>query len=238
MKFNEWTPRKGYLPALSIRQPWCWLILHAGKDIENRDWKTNYRGPLLIHAGKQMDRDFSWGRFDVEAYHMPLTKDYPLGGIVGIATLVEVVTSSTSPWFSGRYGFVLRDARVLPFTACSGALGLFAVPEPQEVPTVVSQPHADERIIICVRTSSTPPTTGWKQGDECRVDGHCIGRTPGRMYDARILNATPSTGGGFHLLTTLEITASVKGFDGKSITQTWIHPEPVQSYKLKKPLLK
>src|SRR5437660_39010 len=96
----------------------------------------------------------------------------------------------------------------------------------------------DERITICVRTGNTPPTTGWKQGDECRVDGHCIGRASGRMYDARILQATPSTNGGFHLLATLEITASVKGFDGKPITQVWIHPEPVQSYKLKKPLLK
>lgn len=26
--------------ALSIRQPWAWAILHAGKDIENRDWHT------------------------------------------------------------------------------------------------------------------------------------------------------------------------------------------------------
>lgn len=25
--------------ALSIRQPWAWLIINAGKDIENRDWK-------------------------------------------------------------------------------------------------------------------------------------------------------------------------------------------------------
>jgi hypothetical protein len=43
--------------ALSIRQPWAWLILHAGKDIENRDWPTKYRGPFLIHASKGMTRD-------------------------------------------------------------------------------------------------------------------------------------------------------------------------------------
>lgn len=127
MKFNEWTPRLGYLPALSIRQPWCWLILNCGKDVENRDWKTNYRGPLLIHAGKQMDKDFPWGQLDTPDRNMPLTKDYPLGGIVGIATLVDVVTSSTSPWFSGRYGFVLRDVQALPFMPYSGALGLFPV---------------------------------------------------------------------------------------------------------------
>jgi len=36
--------------ALSIRQPWAYAILHLGKDIENRPWRTNFRGPLLIHA--------------------------------------------------------------------------------------------------------------------------------------------------------------------------------------------
>ena len=29
------------MKALSIRQPWAWAILHAGKDIENRDWRTD-----------------------------------------------------------------------------------------------------------------------------------------------------------------------------------------------------
>ena len=43
--------------ALSIRQPWAWLILHAGKDIENRDWPTRFRGRFLIHASKGMTRE-------------------------------------------------------------------------------------------------------------------------------------------------------------------------------------
>ncbi len=30
--------------ALSIRQPWAWLIIHACKDVENRDWPTRVRG--------------------------------------------------------------------------------------------------------------------------------------------------------------------------------------------------
>lgn len=25
--------------ALSVRQPWAWAIIHAGKDIENRSWQ-------------------------------------------------------------------------------------------------------------------------------------------------------------------------------------------------------
>lgn len=153
MKFNEWTPRKGYLPALSIRQPWCWLILNGGKDVENRDWTTNYRGPLLIHAGKQADenaksiallREYAPERLDA-----CMRADYPLGGIVGRATLVDVVTSSTSPWFSGRYGFVLRDVQPLPFMPCSGALGLFAVRE--------SSLESDETTLRAKNIPSIPP---------------------------------------------------------------------------------
>lgn len=40
------------MKALSIRNPWAWAICHAGKRVENREWKypPTYRGPLLIHA--------------------------------------------------------------------------------------------------------------------------------------------------------------------------------------------
>jgi hypothetical protein len=38
------------MKALSIRQPWAWLIIAGIKDIENRRWATNHRGPILVHA--------------------------------------------------------------------------------------------------------------------------------------------------------------------------------------------
>jgi hypothetical protein len=38
--------------ALSMRQPWYWAVEHAGKRIENRDWATHYRGPLILHAAR------------------------------------------------------------------------------------------------------------------------------------------------------------------------------------------
>ena len=47
----------GYnMKALSIQQPWAAAILYEGKDVENRTWKTNYRGWFLIHAGKKVDK--------------------------------------------------------------------------------------------------------------------------------------------------------------------------------------
>lgn len=118
--------------ALSIRQPWAWLILHAGKDIENRDWPTKYRGPLLIHAGKGMTRDeYENGVLTLEEIRpnlaLPPFEELQRGGIVGSAVLVDCVRESDSPWFFGEFGFVLRDATPLSFRPYKGALGFFAV---------------------------------------------------------------------------------------------------------------
>lgn len=117
--------------AISIRQPWAWLILHAGKDIENRNWQCRVRGRVLIHAAKGMSR----GEY-VEAFafaarcgfrgRRPEFEAVERGGIVGSVEIVDCVTASRSPWFVGEYGFVLRDPRVLPFVPWRGELGFFA----------------------------------------------------------------------------------------------------------------
>jgi hypothetical protein len=116
------------MKALSIRQPWADAIIWHGKDVENRDWKTNFRGPVLIHAAK------AWGpqeRADLAFVEdMTATKmedvDRPLlGGIIGKAEIVDCVEEMDSRWFFGRYGFVLRNAESLPFQPCRGQLGFF-----------------------------------------------------------------------------------------------------------------
>lgn len=119
--------------ALSIRQPWAWLIVNGYKDIENRDWYARYRGPLWIHAGKGMTRDEYEGCLDTIDYTgradiaLPAFDQLERGGIVGKAVMVDCVRASESKWFFGRFGFVLRDARPIDFRPCRGALGFFAV---------------------------------------------------------------------------------------------------------------
>ncbi|HEY3390117.1 MAG TPA: hypothetical protein VGK38_11135 [Prolixibacteraceae bacterium] len=44
---DEWH----FAKAISIRQPWAYLIGIGLKDIENRTWKTKFRGRVLIHVG-------------------------------------------------------------------------------------------------------------------------------------------------------------------------------------------
>lgn len=123
--------------ALSIRQPWAWLILHGGKDIENRDWSTKFRGRVLIHASKGMTRD-EWESAWIHAHstgaspkalEAGLTRDnIQRGGVVGSVEIVDCVERSSSHWFVGRYGFVLRDPVPLKFTPFKGRLGFFDVP--------------------------------------------------------------------------------------------------------------
>lgn len=45
------------MKVLTLKQPWATLIALGEKKIETRSWKTNYRGPLLIHAGKSIEKD-------------------------------------------------------------------------------------------------------------------------------------------------------------------------------------
>jgi hypothetical protein len=123
--------------ALSIRQPWAWLIMNAGKDIENRDWPTKVRGRVLVHASKGMTQDEWSGAWSSLPAAAPVRRamDANLtihtverGGIVGSVEIVDCVTASSSRWFVGTYGFVLRDPQPLPFRPYKGALGFFEVP--------------------------------------------------------------------------------------------------------------
>jgi len=111
------------MKILSIRQPWAYLIVTGVKGIENRDWNTFYRGPLLIHASKTID----YAAFEsiARVHDLQIPALLPTGGIVGRVELVDVMTKSDSPWFQGKYGFVLSHATLLPFVPARGQMGLF-----------------------------------------------------------------------------------------------------------------
>lgn len=131
--------------ALSIRQPWAWLIVNGFKDIENRDWPTSRRERFIVHAGKGMTRDEYAGALDTIDYVgrtdiiLPAFEQLERGGIVGIVDLADCVQHSKSKWYFGRYGFVLRNAKPLPFVPFKGQLGFFAVPE-----EILSAPDTDK----------------------------------------------------------------------------------------------
>ena len=127
--------------ALSIRQPWASLILLAGKDIENRNWATGVRGPILIHAAKRMTRTeyidaMNFAKRHVRQDLLPLLAsdvfrfdNLPRGGIIGSSILRDCVGQCGSPWFQGEFGFLLGGHKLLRFHPCKGQLGFFDVPD-------------------------------------------------------------------------------------------------------------
>jgi hypothetical protein len=113
--------------ALSVRQPWAWLIVHGYKDVENRTWPTGFRGPVLIHAARRWTADErAQSEWVGDTHGILVPERLELGGIVG-GCEIDCVTASDSPWFQGRYGFVLRHQTPLPFVPLRGKLGFFRV---------------------------------------------------------------------------------------------------------------
>jgi hypothetical protein len=110
--------------ALSIRQPWAYAILHLGKDVENRPWRTHRRGRILIQASLKVARG--------EALQLELDlEELPTGAIVGSVEIVDCVRNAKSKWaIRGQWHWVLKSPRVLVKTIpFKGALGFIRVPD-------------------------------------------------------------------------------------------------------------
>lgn len=132
--------------CLTIRQPWCWAVFFAKpvKDIENRDWKISPEtwrrirangGRVAIHAAKGMTVEEyidgaqfirSVARVFGERSELPAMYNLPRGFILGTVEIADCVSSSGSPWFMGKYGFVLREPQLLPMPIfAKGAQGFW-----------------------------------------------------------------------------------------------------------------
>lgn len=138
------------MKALSILQPWAWLIVRPDvtdptarqvlrmtglmKDVENRSWPSKFEGRFIVHAGKKWGReqreDLDDLRLLYPSIHFPASFD--LGGIVGAAIaapgLPNVVLKSR--WHQpGCYGIPLSGQTPLPFIPYRGQLGWFEIPD-------------------------------------------------------------------------------------------------------------
>ena len=116
------------MKALSVRQPWAWAILHAGKDIENRPERIARMAEKLIghriyiHAGLKLDESALDFMPDVD-----WPDEYDVGGIVGSVEIAGISRRSDSPWFGGPWGILLAKPKTEPFKECRGQLGFFEV---------------------------------------------------------------------------------------------------------------
>jgi|SRR5262245_24238789 len=112
--------------ALTVRQPWEWAIIHAGKDIENRSWTNKHvTGTIAVHAGSGLDPLNELPR----RAKRPRPEELVHGAIIGVVDVVGVVTGHRSKWFRGPLGWMLTNPRPLPKPIpCIGKLGLWQIP--------------------------------------------------------------------------------------------------------------
>jgi hypothetical protein len=126
--------------ALSLKQPYAWLIANGYLLLDDRTWETHYRGPIFIHASK--------GLYETYYDYLKTNSNIPLpskdkleyGGIVGKANLVLCCKSANLPvnikshqkaHFAGLnkdyFGFLFERAKPLPLIPCRGKLGIFEI---------------------------------------------------------------------------------------------------------------
>jgi hypothetical protein len=95
------------MKALSIKQPWASLIAHGIKDIENRTWKTNFRGRIYIHASAK----FAFRHFDemLDDNQLELAKELNCvlhtSAIIGEVDIVDCVINHPSIWAEKTHYF-------------------------------------------------------------------------------------------------------------------------------------
>jgi hypothetical protein len=130
----------GMMKALSLKQPFAWLIANGYLLVDDRSWGTSYRGAILIHASKGLYEEYY--QYIKTHTDIPIPDKHQLeyGGVVGMAKLVfcgkpnelpaamnRAYRAHFSNVTAGYYGFLFADATPLPRMPCAGKLGIFEI---------------------------------------------------------------------------------------------------------------
>lgn len=115
------------MKVLSLTEPFATLIKEKKKVVETRSWKTNYRGPLYIHAS--MTRISKTDLEDKELMSLVENKEMNFGHIICKCILVDCVNMTEEyiknmkdnnyqeyicgEYSVGRYAWILENVEVL-----------------------------------------------------------------------------------------------------------------------------
>lgn len=131
------------MKVLTIKQPWASLIAHGIKDIENRTWKTNFRGRVLIHAASTKDNRKRPLLSDEQYRLAGGVSGYgehifgELGAIIGSVEIVDCVRDYSSVWaLPDHWHWVLANPVLFdePIRNVKGKLSFWNYPIAKVVP--------------------------------------------------------------------------------------------------------
>ena len=108
---------------------WPDVLVNGFKDVENRTWRTKYRGRLYIHASGTYTRRAhdEWKNLIPHLYGTGLPFDYcelETGGIIGSVELDDVADDSNSVWFDRgeNKAWLVSGAKTMEIVPCKGRL--------------------------------------------------------------------------------------------------------------------
>lgn len=89
------------MKAITVWQPWAWLLAAGIKHDETRSWRTNYRGEILIHSAKKEFHEVAplmtieaYAALEAELFRrrmnlMDRNRYFHTGAIIGTAILTD-----------------------------------------------------------------------------------------------------------------------------------------------------
>lgn len=90
------------MKAITIWQPWASLLACGAKKYETRSWKTDYRGPIAIHAAKK----------DVHSILGDLPYDVIVPMFASLYKEMEI-NSGVGDWLEQRQGCIIATAELV-----------------------------------------------------------------------------------------------------------------------------
>lgn len=139
------------MKVITIKQPFATLIAEGLKEYEFRTWNTKFRGEVLIHAGKGIDKK-AMKRYE----HLNL--NYPQGEIIAMATITDCIyvdrnlkyelqkknpliyygiIKEDSDW--NGYAFKLDKIKKINPIESNGQLGFWNYYEPEEIMKLIDE---------------------------------------------------------------------------------------------------
>lgn len=129
------------MKAITVQQPWAEFLANGKKQYETRSWKTDYRGPIAIHAGAS---DQMWRSLYFEApefYYLLLDMfhenyaDLPFGAVIAIGELTDCIKTDDmevdpteyliGDFSPGRYAWKIENVSRVKPDYVSGKMGLW-----------------------------------------------------------------------------------------------------------------
>ncbi len=118
------------MKAISIRQPWAWLIAEGLKTIETRTWETSYRGELIIAASKTKMTRIMTESLNREFPRLEYNIEYGKG--IAIARLVDCrpmtlddEDDAQCEIYDDAFSWVLDNVRKIEPFDIKGQLGIY-----------------------------------------------------------------------------------------------------------------